>query len=225
MPSGSGRLTRPQGQIALHDTSPNAERPPRENVLRYVTYGTSLSAEKCVLFWRCCGGAWVSLLRDHFCMQETVSVNVINESRWGSDSHWGVKNIASRVLRHRPNAVILEFAINDADIRKRISVDEAKSHLLLMADAILQSDAGCKIWLMTSHVPSGRHADTRPDLQQYYDMYRNLAVQKGFGLIDLYARWGKSSPDLRYMPDGIHPNLEAAKAIILPTVLAAFDLK
>jgi len=192
---------------------------------RYVAYGTSLTVEISKLFWRRCGGAWVSLFRDYLHTQKTASATVINESRWGSDSRWGVANIASRVLRHKPNGVILEFAINDADIRNRISVDEARSNTVLMVDEILQSKADCKIWLMTSHVPSWYYAHRRPDLHHYYDAYRNLACQKGLGLVDLYARWGESPPSRQYMPDGIHPNLDAAQAVILPTVLAALNLE
>lgn len=185
-----------------------------------VVYGTSLSAEHSVRFWRRCGGSWVRLLRDHL-ERHGAAPTVTNVSHWGADSRWARRHFLRRVWRKRPDDLILEFAINDADLRNGISIPEAARNLEWMGELAIDANPGCMVWLMTSHVPQGRHSCLRPALEEYYEMYRVVASRRNFGLIDLHARWGRMPPEARYVPDGLHPNLVAARDVILPAVLSA----
>jgi len=191
--------------------------------LRLFVFGTSLSAERTILPWRQCGGDWVYLLREHArtCQHE---LSVINGSRWGANSGWALRHFRDRALLHAPTLIVFEFAINDADIRNSISVAESENNLHRMIYLARQIDGECAIWLMTSHVPAGRHKTVRPALNDYYAMYRSLARQSNLGLIDLHQRWGATPPDDRYLTDGIHTNALAAQEVILPFVLSQLKL-
>ncbi len=75
------------------------------------------------------------------------------------------------------------------------------------------------------------HADQRPELGQYYQGYREVAkANKGVLFIDTYGKWLElynSQPDhatwISNVPDGLHPNAEDAKAIIVPSVRQALQ--
>lgn len=149
---------------------------------------------------------------------------LINASRWGANSRWALKHIRSDVLRHRPDVIVIEFAINDADIRHEMSIGESEKNTETMIELAIDDNVDCQIWLMTSHVPSRRHKRLRPNLTDYYDMYKVLAKRNRLGLIDLYRIWGPAPPARRYMPDGIHTNSAAAKEVILPAVLSQLVL-
>jgi acyl-CoA thioesterase-1 len=64
----------------------------------------------------------------------------------------------------------------------------------------------------------------RPDLLQYYQMYRDVAKQRKLLLIDHYPHWKALLDEgreayLKAMPDGLHPDVEASKNRIAPYIL------
>ncbi|MBU2677978.1 MAG: SGNH/GDSL hydrolase family protein [Gammaproteobacteria bacterium] len=189
-----------------------------------VIYGTSLSAEHSPFFWRRCGGYWVTMLRQSVCQRHPGETLLTNASRWGAHSRWALKHMRSRVSIHEPHVLLLEFAINDADMRNRISVTESEKNIESMIGLALDSNASCDIWVLTSHIPRGRHVSVRPALADYYAMYESVAERNDVGLIDLHRKWGGTAPDRKYIPDGIHTNELAARDVILPGVLAHLDL-
>ncbi len=191
----------------------------------WVAYGTSLTAEKSRLFWRRCGGSWLSLLRDHIDSQGPNDILLINRSRWGADSRWALKNITSRTLSMNPDMLFLEFAINDADVRKRITRAESRDNLEKMITLARKHSPACEICLLISHSPSGRHLRVRPALLDYYQIYREVAEQRDVGIVDLYACWGPEAPTAQYMPDGIHTNELAAREVILPAILSSLKIQ
>jgi len=196
----------------------------KTDIRRYVTYGTSLSAESSMRFWRPCGGAWVSLLRNHFDQHFPGKISLFNASRLGANSRWALNHIRRRALSHRPAVIFLEFAINDADIRNELSVAESEQNINHMIYITKELNPSCEIWLMTSHVHADRHRRARPDLAIYYEAYRRIAKRTNVGLIDLHRCWGATPPEKRYIPDGIHTSIPAAREIILPTVLSHLNL-
>ncbi len=72
-----------------------------------VTYGTSLTA----------GGAWPALLQGVLDRKYPGLATVINSGEGGQWSAWGVQNLEERVLQKNPDAVFIEFGINDAVLR------------------------------------------------------------------------------------------------------------
>ena len=83
---------------------------------------------------------------------------------------------------------------------------------------------GGAVWLLTTHEPAGRHASVRPALNEYYEMYRDVADDRNVHLLDLHAIWGDTPPSSNYMPDGIHTNSLAGRDVIAPAVISDFGL-
>ncbi|WP_168432907.1 sialate O-acetylesterase [Pontiella sulfatireligans] len=185
-----------------------------------VVYGTSLTAV----------GAWVDQLRAVLEQNYPGQITLINSARGGSNSEWGRKSFDERVIQKKPDTMFIEFAINDAVASRKVSVEKARENLEDMIDRLLAAQPDCKIILMTMDPAVSHHADRRPDLVTYYQMYRDVAKARGFLLIDHYPNWEKllnEDPGLfiQYVPDGIHPVRDGALQVIMPAMMSALGLK
>lgn len=187
-----------------------------------IIYGTSLSAER-ALFWRRVSGQWVGLLRDWVEEHWPGRYAILNASRWGATSQWAGAHLQQRVLRHRPACVLLEFAINDADVGRSISLSQAGAHLQRMVEAIQVRSPACRIAVVLTNPCFGRYAALRPDLAEYYAVYRDYAHGAGLDVIDLYSAWEQWLAAHRdslqdFLPDGLHPSPLASSELIFPEV-------
>lgn len=181
-----------------------------------VAYGTSLTA------W----GAWVEQLQQALNARYPGLATVINGGEPGMWSQWGVENLEARVLRHRPDVVLIEFGINDAYPQHKTSVRQARRNLTTMIDRIRTANRQCRIILLTMNPTTEREP---PPVAKYYGMYRAVAKQRKLPLIDLYPRWTAlltETPALfaRYVPDAVHPGAEGCRQVITPAVLAALGI-
>jgi len=184
-----------------------------------VTYGTSLTA----------GGAWVGQLQTVLQSKYPGLATVINSGQGAMWSKWGVDHLHERVLQNKPDAVFIEFAINDGYLDYQTTVEQGRKNLENMIQRILQMNAGCEIILMTMNPPIGVHLERRPKVAEYYQMYRNVAHEMKLMLIDHYRNWGtilEADERLyaRYVPDGIHPNAEGCEKVITPAIMEALGL-
>ena len=187
-----------------------------------VTYGTSLTA----------GGAWVNQLQQALNERFPGLVTVINSGEGSMWSQWGVDNLDKRVISKKPDAVFIEFSINDAYLPYKTSVDQARTNLKIMIDRILVSNRQCEIILMVMNPPVGVHLERRPQIKTYNQNYRDVARERGLMLIDHYPEWESiltKDQNLyqRYVPDGIHPNSEGCEKVITPAIIKAlgFNIK
>lgn len=191
---------------------------------RIVVYGTSLSAER-TWFWRRTGGSWVGQTRARLTAEAGRDTEVINRAQWGADSDWGVRNLGSRVLALAPDAVTVEFAVNDAETARAIPPGRSRENLERMVHEIGVALPRCEIFVLTTNPVFGRYRDRRPLLERYYQQYRDVASGRRLRLIDLHLTWdealrrGGSRETL--LPDGIHPSPEGCRAVVLPEVLGA----
>jgi len=151
----------------------------------------------------------------------------------------GMNQLADMLVKDNPDAVFIEFGINDAYLQYKISKQASRANLQSMIDQI-------RVWAAKQNQGKGKnveivvqtmnncvhvHADQRPELTQYYQGYREIAqANKGVLFIDTYHKWldlYNSQPDHAtwnsYVPDGIHPNAEGAKGIIVPSVQQALQ--
>ena len=144
-----------------------------------VTYGTSLTA----------GGAWVGQLQGALNQEYPGLAKVINRGQGGMWSKWGVEHLEERVIAKKPDAVLLEFAINDAFLEYKTSTQEARTNLVNMIDRILAANSQCQVILMTMNPPIGIHSERRPKVDDYYELYRQVAKERNLLLIDHYLNW------------------------------------
>lgn len=183
-----------------------------------VAYGTSLTA----------GGAWVGQVRDALSARFPGLVTVTNSGKGSMWSKWGVDNLDELVIARKPDAVFIEFGINDAYRPYRTSVADARANLENMIDRIAAALPACDVILMTMNECVDKHREIRPCVQDYYQMYRDVAAARRLLLIDHYPRWvdllaaDRAAFDA-CCPDGIHPNALGAERIITPAILAALD--
>ena len=184
-----------------------------------VTYGTSLTE----------GGAWVGHLRATLNKQFPGLATVTNSGVGAQWSTWGVENLKPRVLDKHPDAVIIEFGINDAFLEYKTSLEQTRKNLESMIDQILAQNPHCQIILQTMNPPVREHLERRPNVEQYYQLYRDIAKERHLLLVDHYPVWKKlldTDPKKfdEYVPDGIHPSVTGYEKITTPTLLKALGL-
>ena len=181
-----------------------------------VAVGTSLTA----------GGAWVCQVYERLSQRfQGGRVSLTNAGIGGSASR-DVGRIDRAVLPRNPDLVFIEFAINDAFEGYGISVNQARANLDAMIDRIHAHNSDCEVILMTMNAVAGSAADVRPHLEDYYQMYRDVAHERGLLLVDIYPQWKQLLEEDRarfdrYIPDGLHPNALGAREVITPAVLRA----
>ncbi len=184
-----------------------------------VTYGTSLTA----------AGAWVKQLGAELEKRFPGRARVINSAKSGMWSKWGVDNLDDHVIANKPDAVIIEFAINDAFLKYKTTVEQARLNLENMIERIKKAQASSEIILMTMDPPIGEHLVQRPKIEKYYQMYRDVAKQHQFLLIDHEPNWHLvlKQGELEFkklVPDGIHPNPGGCEKIIIPEMISALGI-
>ena len=185
-----------------------------------VVFGTSLTKV----------GAWSDQLRAVLEQNYPGQVKLINGAQGGANSDWGRKSLDEKVLQNNPDTVFIEFAINDAVDGRKVSVEKSLENLEDMIDRILKARPDCEIILMAMNPTAGSARERRPNLVDYNQMYRDVAQERGFQLIDHYPVWEKllnEDPGLyiQYVLDGTHPNREGALHVIMPTLIRELGLK
>ena len=196
---------------------------PQAGPLRITAFGTSLTAR----------GDWpVALARAlTTCLGRPVTVQ--RHAKPGAGSAWARGAVAA-VAATRPDLVLMEFSINDADIRDGISLSASRdNHRAVLAD-LGQRLPGARVLLMTMSPAHGLRGIARPRLGAYYRIYHDLAAPPGTsdrgasdpgasdrggpypGLIDFTPRWRAMPAWRRALPDGLHPGAAEARAVMLP---------
>jgi lysophospholipase L1-like esterase len=170
----------------------------------------------------------VTYLRRELAQKTDGLVKLTNAAKWGSDSNWGVRKLGSRLLRHEPDVVLLEFSVNDADIRRKMSLARSRKNLLAIIRQIEEHNPSCDIVLMTMNPAFDRPLFYRPKLEEYYGIYREVAIDQSLMLIDHYRLWRQllvRQPERNeHFADGLHPDDAACSQIILPHLFEALQI-
>ena len=183
----------------------------RERPLRITLFGTSLTANY----------DWPERLAARLatCLPSPSLISRV--TRPGAGSEWGLTQVAE-VAATTPDILLMEFAINDADLRDGQSLASSTvTHRSLVA-ALQATLPDTRIVLMTMSTAQGPRGWIRPWLGAHYAMYRDLAAERDTGLIDLYPRWLDLPRANRGLGvDGLHPGPDVAASVIVP-VLAEY---
>ncbi len=176
--------------------------------LRIVALGTSLTAYY----------DWPDRLSTALgaCLARPVEVSVV--AKGGMGSAWGLEHVAS-VAAMAPDIVLVEFAVNDADLRLMTPLSAStQTHRQIVAE-LRAARPGARIVLMTMSPARGLRGLLRPRLARHYASYRPLAADLDTGLVDLYPRWLARPDPAAGMGDGVHPDREVAAGVILPVLV------
>ncbi len=187
-----------------------------------VAYGTSLTSE----------GSWLSDLESTLQSRFPGLATVVNRGGSGKCSAWGVENVNEQVCSLRPDALILEFSINDCVARFDNSVEQARRNLEAIVNRVVDQNPDCLVILMTMTLgdlhPEG-HESYREDITPYHAAYREVARNRGLLLIENDTSWRELrdiDPERyrSYVPDGVHPIAEADSAMVTPLILSTLGL-
>ncbi len=208
------------GVLAVSASLPAAESPDFLKRLaagqkqHIIVYGTSLTQ----------GGAWPALFKEVLDKKFPNLVTLTNSAQSGMCSQFGVENLDKRVIEKKPDALFIEFAVNDAHEKFKLSVDGARKNLESMIERTQKAHPQCQIILLTMNPVTGQNGKNRLNkTDDYYQMYRDVAKAKSLRLVDIHAKWkailDKSEADfLKLAPDGLHPNKEGAEKVIVPAL-------
>lgn len=185
---------------------------------KIVFYGTSLTAS----------GRWPTQLRLIADSAWPGQGSFFNRASGGMASDWGIANLQAQVLSVVPDAVFIEFAVNDAVARLDISLPEARENLEAMIDGILAVNPQCEIILKVMNPVIGRPEGDpgwRPNLEHYEQVYRDVAAERGLTLIDHHPAWQAvlDQDEVEFyanVPDGLHPSATGEASFLIPTLLA-----
>lgn len=192
-----------------------------------VLYGTSLTAAET---------GWAPHLAAMLSARYGGRVRVVNAAKAGENSNWGLANLDERVLTQRPDTVTIEFAMNDAAKNSGLSVTAACRNLEAMISRIRAANPATEIILMTMNpvgaavrARSDAHPYSRNQLEAHYQMVRKLAADRGLRLIDHHASWLRFQHDdpegfERHVPDGVHPDADVSRTLVLPAMLRGLGL-
>ena len=169
--------------------------------------GTSLTA----------GSPWPDRVAEALAICLAHPVRALRFAQGGATSVWGVGQIEA-VIAVDPYIIVIEFAINDADLRHGLSLAASASTHQAILTRLRQALPEARIVLMTTNPALGVRRLLRPRLPAYYGLYRQLADDHDTGLVDLTPRW-LALPDLaQKLTDGLHPTDGAAVSVVVPVV-------
>lgn len=196
---------------------------------KIVCYGTSLTAVS---------HEWVDGLRGELDRRWPGLATVVNAGLSGKNSATGLANVQAKVVAEHPDAVLIEFSMNDAADSLNTgktpaqALAAAEANLRAIAKAVTDANPNAEIILetMNPHVRvEGSNLSNRTDLDKHVEMYRRVAAEKGWLLIDNYRFWRRIAEDspgqfLRLVPDGVHPNEAGCRRVTLPNVLRTLGI-
>jgi len=145
-------------------------------------------------------------------------VEVHRVAQPGGTSTWGTTQI-ERVAATRPDVVVVELSVNDADVRHHLSVRDSVARHESILDGLASARPEASVVLVTMSPAVGPRAWARPFLSRYYAAYVALAQRHDAGLVDLYPRWNALPADERELGDGLHPSDTAATRVVVGPVV------
>jgi lysophospholipase L1-like esterase len=194
--------------------APAAEPAGAAEPLTIVALGTSLTE----------GSDWPQRLGRTLsaCWSRPVRVEVVAGS--GMTSNWGLEQLG-RVASLKPDIVLVEFAMNDANWRRFVTRKRSRANIVAIGRGIRDRVPGAKVFLMTTNVVHGLRGIMRPTVDAHYGQYREIAAAEGLRLIDLAPKWAVLPRDSlrRAVPDGVHPTPEAFARIAAPEIVSALS--
>lgn len=147
-------------------------------------------------------------------------VNIINTSIGGENSVSGAKRFETEVLVHRPDVLIIDYALND----RSVGLGKARDAWEMMIKMALKK--GIKVILLTPS-PDQRVNILEPnnELEQHSRQIKALSEKYGLGLVDTYELFHQKVVSgesiVNYMSQVNHPN-EKGHALIAKGVMQYF---
>lgn len=129
-------------------------------------------------------------------------VNIITTSIGGENAESGVKRMDRDVLRHSPDVLLIDYALND----RNIGVDRARKAWTKMIEMAIKKNIKVILFTSTPDLDDKNHV-----LDDYAKMIRQLASDYHVGLVDSYKLFmdkaAKGDDLSKFMSQSNHPNI------------------
>lgn len=136
-------------------------------------------------------------------------INVIVTAIGGEHSQSGAARFESQVLTHKPDVLLIDYAIND----RNIGLEKAKESWISMIEEALTQNV--KIILLTPNPIL--NTDPKNPLDQHAEQIRKLAAEYNIGLTDSFIKYHKYKQDggslKNLMSHPFHPNRKGHELI------------
>lgn len=168
---------------------------PGAHPLRIVALGTSLTAR----------AGWPDALEKRLKACDPAGATVVQHARPNAGSDWGLGEVGA-VAALAPDLVIIEFAMNDADLKDGLWPWQSRATHLALIARLRAARPDAAVLLLATNPVQGVKRITRFLLPLYQRQYGAVADAAGVGLVDGYSRW-QARPDWAgAIPDGVHPD-------------------
>ncbi len=132
-------------------------------------------------------------------------INVIVTAIGGENSAKGAARFGADVLAHKPDVVLIDYALND----RRIGLESARTNWISMIESA--QAAGAKVILLPpTPDQAAKLEDSNDPLNQHAEQIRRLAAEHHVGLVDSLAAFkvemARGTPLAGLMSQGNHPN-------------------
>ncbi|MBE3639505.1 SGNH/GDSL hydrolase family protein [Mangrovicoccus algicola] len=176
-----------------------------ERPVRIVAFGSSLTRSS----------PWPVELEGELADCLDHPVEVLRIARSGAGSAWGLQAV-NEVVAAGPDLVLVEFAINDADLLDGVSLRRGKAQHAALIARLQETVAPGHVVLLTMNPVGGLHAALRAPLARHYAQLGELADRHGAALADLYGDWMARPAAQRRFADGLHPAPHQVRQVVLP---------
>ena len=92
---------------------------------------------------------WTEMVHSFLEKKFETKINYVNTAVGGTDSFWAVENFQERVLKYKPDFLVLAFGMND-----NVGKDIYKSNIYKMIEAIKTENYDIKILLVSTTLPN-----------------------------------------------------------------------
>ena len=174
------------------------------------------------------GRLWVGKVAQTLNSSYGDRLTCFNCGRSGRNSSWALENLADSIIARKPDAVIIEFATNDAVTRFNITPEMSRSNLEQLISGIKAELPACEVIVMIcTGFPIGKALESRPDMWAYNDVHATVAREQGLLLIDVAHHYKALGENLsleqftEFSKDGVHVSRKGALNVFAPAVLQA----
>lgn len=184
--------------------------------LRLLTFGTSLTADQ----------RWPFDLAQHLAHCTGRALEARSIAMPGGDSGWGSAH-AAQAAATLPDLAVIEFAVNDADLRHGVTLTASSENIRKIVAEIRRRHSRAHILLLaTPQVTGFRHWLLRPRLDRYFDQLRDIARTQNVSFVDARPGWQSGLASKRILPaaDGLHPDRASLSATLVPLLASASGL-
>ena len=205
--------------------------------LRFVERLRAGEAQKLVVFGTSLSFHLAPILRVSLHNRFGEGAQIINAGLSGKASRTALDVVEEKVLKHTPDVLLMEWAVNDAhsyfhEPQARdagITLEESRSNLEELIHRVQQAVPSCEIVLWTTNPAfdapgsTARAGSARPQLEGFYQGVREVASARGLTLIDGEKFWNflRSRDENLFrilVPDGVHPTPQALREHLVPFI-------